>query len=127
MKALTASVLSLALLMGCWGLFYCYSVQNLSDMINTCDQVIMPAVEEENWKAAEEAFRLQNENWHRYRNAALFFLDTRDINDADSTFAKTLMYIKAEDLSNSSGELLSLREQLKYLRESERICLRNIL
>ena len=127
MKALTASVLSLALLMGCWGLFYCYSVQNLSDMINTCDQVIMPAVEEENWKAAEEAFRLQNENWHRYRNAALFFLDTRDINDADSTFAKTLMYIKAEDLSNSSGELLSVREQLKYLRESERICLRNIL
>lgn len=127
MKALTASVLSLALLMGCWGLFYHYSVQNLNGMIHTCDEVIIPAVEKENWKAAEEAFRLQNETWHRYRNAALFFLDTRDINDADSAFAKTLMYIKAEDLSNSSGELLSLREQLKYLRESERICLRNIL
>lgn len=127
MKALTASILSLALLMGCWGLFYNYSVQNLDGIIDTCDEVIMPAVEKKNWKAAEEAFRLQNEIWHQYRNAALYFLDTRDINDADSAFAKTLMYIKAEDLSNSSGELLSLREQLKYLRESERISLHNIL
>ncbi len=55
------------------------------------------------------------------------FLDTQQVNDADSNFAKTLMYIKAKDVSNSSGELLALTEQLRFLHENEGLSLRNIL
>ena len=56
-----------------------------------------------------------------------FFLDTEEINDTDGAFAKTLMYIKAEDVSNGSGELLALKEQLKFLHENEGIGIENIL
>ena len=64
--------------------------------------------------------KVQYDRWHEYRKGALFFLDTQEVNDADSTFAKTLMYIKAKDVSNGSGELLALKEQLKFLHENEK-------
>ena len=54
-------------------------------------------------------------------------LETDKINETDTTFAKTLMYIKAKDLSNSSGELLSLKESLKLLHKNEGLSLSNIL
>ncbi len=37
------------------------------------------------------------------------------------------MYIKAKDVSNGSGELLALKEQLKFLHENEKISFANIL
>lgn len=127
MKALIVSTLSLAILIGCWGFFYHYSDQSLYSIIDECEESIMPAIEDENWEAAESAFEKQYDAWHQYRKKALFFLDTQQVSDADSNFAKTLMYIKAEDVSNSSGELLALKEQLKFLHENEGIYLRNIL
>lgn len=127
MKALITSIISLAILVGCWGLFYHYSDQNLHDIISACEDAVMPAIENENWDTAFEAFQTQYEKWHDYRDKALFFLDTQQVNDADSNFAKTLMYIKAKDVSNSSGELLALTEQLRFLHENEGLSLRNIL
>lgn len=127
MKALTASTLALAILIGCWGLFYYSSAQSLTQIIDSCEETVMPAIEKEDWKTAEETFSVQYELWHHYRKTALFFLDTQSVNEADGTFAKTLMYIKAEDVSNSSGELLALQEQLRYLYENEKVNLSNIL
>ncbi|MEY8368925.1 DUF4363 family protein [Anaerovoracaceae bacterium 42-11] len=127
MKALITSIISLAILVSCWGLFYHYSDQNLHDIITECEDAVMPAIENENWDTAFEAFQSQYEKWHNYRDKALFFLDTQQVNDADSNFAKTLMYIKAKDVSNSSGELLALTEQLRFLHENEGLSLRNIL
>ena len=127
MKALITSIISLAILVGCWGLFYHYSDQNLHDIITECEDAVMPAIENENWDTAFEAFQSQYEKWHNYRDKALFFLDTQQVNDADSNFAKTLMYIKAKDVSHSSGELLALTEQLRFLHENEGLSLRNIL
>lgn len=127
MKALIASTLSLALLVGCWGFFYHYSDRNLNQIIDICENTVMPAIESEDWDTALDVFSRQYDRWHKYRKRALFFLDTQDVSEADSNFAKTLMYIKAKDLSNSSGELLALKEQLKFLHENEGIYLRNIL
>lgn len=127
MRSLLISILSLALLIGCWGIFYYSAGQDLDQIIEDCEDIVMPAVENEDWDKAYEAFQQQYDRWHDYRKGALFFLDTQAVNDADSTFAKTLMYIKAEDVSNGSGELLALKEQLKFLHENEKISFENIL
>lgn len=127
MRSLLISILSLALLIGGWGIFYYSAGQELDQMINDCEDIVMPAVESENWDKAYDSFRLQYDRWHDYRKGALFFLDTQEVNDADSTFAKTLMYIKAKDVSNGSGELLALKEQLKFLHENEKLSFENIL
>ncbi|WP_425757271.1 DUF4363 family protein [Ihubacter sp. rT4E-8] len=96
-------------------------------MTQHCQGFIMEAVEQEDWEKANTAFSQEYQRWHEYRRIALFFLDTQSINETDQTFAKTLKYIKAEDRSNSSGELLSLTEQLKTLHENESITWQNIL
>ncbi len=127
MKALITSILSLALLIGCWGIFYHYSENTLTEIISECEDSVMPAIENEKWEQAYEAFSDQYESWHRYQDKAFYFLDTQAVNDTDSTFAKTLMYIKAKDVSNSSGELLALTEQLRFLHENEGLNLHNIL
>lgn len=127
MRSLLISILSLSLLIGCWGIFYYNSEQDLNQIIDDCETIIMPAVENEDWDKAYKNFKVQYDRWHEYRKGALFFLDTQAINDADSNFAKTLMYIKAEDVSNGSGELLALKEQLNFLHQNEKISFENIL
>ncbi|NBH62801.1 DUF4363 family protein [Anaerotruncus sp. 80] len=127
MRALITSIISLALLIGCWGIFYHYSDENLNGIITECEDVVMAAIQNENWDEAYDTFKEQYKIWHEYQNKALYFLDTQPINTADEEFAKTLMYIKAKDVSNSSGELLALTEQLRVLHENEGLHLRNIL
>lgn len=127
MKALITSIVSLALLIGCWGIFYHYSDDHLHEIINACEDAIMADIQNENWDDAYDSFKDQYDKWHQYQDKALYFLDTQSVNDTDTTFAKTLMYIKAKDVSNSSGELLSLIEQLRVLHENEGLNLHNIL
>ena len=53
--------------------------------------------------------------------------DTDEINEIDFCLAKAEKYIKAEDVSNSSGELNSLAEQLIFMYEQQDIKAANIL
>lgn len=96
-------------------------------MVTACEEQVMPAIEAGEWDKAYDSFQKQYKAWHRYQKWALFMLETDKINETDTTFAKTLMYIKAKDLSNSSGELLSLKESLKWLHKNEGLSLSNIL
>lgn len=126
MRALVTSIVSLSLLIGIWGLFYHYSNQELHQLVSNCEEQVMPAVEQEDWDMAYDLFTEQYEEWHDYQKNALYMLESESINKVDEGFAKTLMYIKAKDLSNSSGELLALQESLKVLHQSEAITLNNI-
>ena len=48
MRALITSIISLALLIGCWGIFYHYSDENLNGIITECEDVVMAAIQNEN-------------------------------------------------------------------------------
>lgn len=127
MRSLITSLLVLALLIGCWLCFYRYSDNALHHMVSACEEDIMPAIESGDWDTAFATFETQYKAWHRYQKIALFMLETDKINETDAAFAKTRMYIKAQDLSNSSGELLALKESLVWLHKNEGLSLSNIL
>lgn len=127
MRALVISILSLGLLIISWFYFYHYSYQTLNQLIFTCENEITPAIEEEDWQSAYQISSNQYKQWQHYQNLALYVLETDAINKTNESFIKTMMYIKAEDYSNSSGELLSLQASLKNLYESDAIKLKNIL
>lgn len=127
MRALLISTLALGLLIGCWYSFYRYSDATLHHMVSSCEEQVMPAIESGHWETAMDAFDSQYQEWHRYKKLALFILETDKVNDTDLAFAKTRMYIKACDLSNSSGELLALQESLQQLHQNEGLTLVNIL
>lgn len=127
MRSLAASLAVLVLLIGCWLCFYQYSDKALHQLVTACEEEVMPAIESGEWDTAYETFDRQYKAWHKYQKWARFMLETEKINETDTTFAKTLMYIKAKDLSNSSGELLALKESLKLLHKNEGLSLSNIL
>ena len=68
-----------------------------------------------------------SDRWHEYRKKALLFLETEEVNEIDYCLAKSEKYIKAEDVSNSSGELNSLAEQIIFMYEKQDINAANIL
>jgi len=127
MRALIISTVSLLLFIGIWGIFYHYSDDALQGMISSCQNDVMPAIQQEDWDTASHSITQQYQAWHEYQQKALYMLEADSLNKTEEGFAKTLMYIQAEDLSNSSGELLALKEQLTYLQQRESITLRNIL
>ena len=126
MRALIISIVSLAICIGIWCFFYQYSNNQLHSLISSCENQVLNAIEKEDWQEANSEFVSQYNSWHQYQKIALYMLDTDTLNDIDEAYAKTLMYIKAEDVSNSSGELLALKESLIALHHGESISFNNI-
>lgn len=126
MRNFVVSILCLGLILGCWFVFNHYSEDKISSFQAALEQEIQPSVESGNWKQAADDFAAVSKDWHGYKKKAAFFLDTRTLNDTDCTIARAKYYIKAKDLSNSSGELACLKEQLTSLHYNESPALGNI-
>ncbi len=127
MRNFLISAVCLALLIGVWGIFDFYSNGKIEGYQTQIDNTVISAVEAGRWDEAASAFSLFSDDWRGYRKAASFFLDTQDLNEADCTIEKTAYYIQAEDLSNASGELASLKDQLLFLHYNETLSAGNIL
>ena len=127
MKDLIVSTLLIAALIGCWLIFYGYSEFRITGFIQAIDEVVLPMAEDGNWSESLQEMEKLNVNWHKYKGIALLFLDTEIINEIDYSVARATQYIKARDISNSSGELLFIREQLRFLSSNDRVSLANIL
>ena len=127
MRNLIVSAISIAILIGSWLVFYDYSEARISSFTHAIDEIILPLAEEENWSGSLQEMEQLSESWHQYKRTALLFLDTEVINEIDYSIARSLQYIKARDISNSSGELLVIREQLKFLSSNDRVSMANIL
>lgn len=126
MRALIVSIISLSLVVGIWIVYYNYSDAALDKMKTSCEDTVIPAIKDDDWETARTEFKKQYKDWHKYRRAALFFLDTENVNSTDASFARALEYIDEEDASNARGEVLSLKEQLNSLKANEKPGLSNI-
>jgi hypothetical protein len=127
MRALIISIICLGTLVAIWGTFDSYSDSKLDNFINEIKDTIMPSIEREDWEAAESAFDSLSDDWHKYKKISTFFFDRRILNETDYSVARTKYYIKAQDLSNSSGELNCLKEQFSFFHSNESFSLANIL
>ncbi len=127
MRDLIVSIVIIVVLIRVWIVFYNYSENQLAGFATSIKEDIIPAVEGENWEDSKAMIEELSKLWHKYRSKALLFLETSEINEIDYCLAKSEKYIKAEDVSNSSGELNSLAEQLIFMYEQEKINLANIL
>lgn len=127
MRDLIVSIVAVGLLIGSWLLFYDYSETKLSEYASDIENNIIPLIESETWDESRIQINQLSDSWHRYRKTALLFLDTETINEIDYSMARSIKYVLAEDLSNSSGELYSMHEQLMFLIENDKVSLANIM
>lgn len=126
MRNFVISVLCLGALIGAWAVFDVYSSDKISTYKETLQQEVIKMVESEEWDKAYASFERFSKDWDHYKKTAAFFLDTQALNEADYSIAKSHYYIKAKDVSNSSGELSCLKEQLSYLEYNESLALGNV-
>ena len=126
MRDLITATAAVLLLIAAWLIFFSYSEENLKEYTADIEEVILPFVEQENWEDACKQIEQLNLDWHQYKKTALFFLDTETINEIDYCLAKSIKYIKAKDVSNSSGELNSMIEQFTFLSSNDKVNLSNI-
>lgn len=127
MKNLIISIIAVALLMGSWLVFFSYSSDNIDSYTHSIRKEIIPAVESEDWNKSRQLLDKIDKDWHSYKKVALLFLDTQTINEIDYSLARSIKYVKAEDVSNSSGELNAIVEQLTFLKKNDEVSAANIL
>lgn len=127
MRDLIISAAIMMVLIGSWLIFDNYSEKQLVDFSSSIIEEIIPAVEAGDWDESLSMISGFSDRWHEYRKKALLFLETEEVNEIDYCLAKSEKYIKAEDVSNSSGELNSLAEQIIFMYEKQDINAANIL
>lgn len=126
MKDLLAATLAVVILISAWLVFFQYSEDYLESYSKTVQNDIIPTIEKENWDESVEALKRLEKDWHRYKKVALFFLDTDVVSDIDYALAKSIKYAQAEDVSNSTGELSVMAEQMNFLISNDKVSLDNI-
>ncbi|MDD2217905.1 MAG: DUF4363 family protein [Eubacteriales bacterium] len=126
MKSLLISVLCLTIVVGICVVYDNYSESEIASYRNIIEDKILPAVEQEDWDKAIEEFEAMESKWDSYREKASFFYNTNRINDIAFTLVRTKGYIKASDVSNSSGELQCLSTQMDLLQKNESFIKENI-
>lgn len=127
MKSFFISLLCLLILLATWITYCNYSEEKIYTFIDTIEYSILLDIDEGNWNEAKNKMEEFEEDWNNYRKSATFFFETDQINDVDYSIAKSKYYIKSKEYSNTSGELSTLKEQLRYLYENELLTLPNLL
>ncbi|WP_027399917.1 DUF4363 family protein [Anaerovorax odorimutans] len=126
MKSLSISTLCLVILIVGWFIFADFADDTLHNLMNYIEDDIITYASNENWEEASKNMEDLNKRWHRYKRIYAFFLSTDDINETDYSIARAIYFIKSEDVSNSTGELNCIKEQLRFLHFNETLTLENI-
>ena len=127
MKSLIVSILCLGSIVVGWFIFVSFADDSLHDLMKYIDKEIVVSVMDEDWEAADKKMEKLSDDWHKNKKIYAFFLSSDDINQTDYSIARSNYYIKCKDISNSTGELACIKEQLKFLHLNETISLENIL
>lgn len=127
MRNFLASLICLSIILSIWGVFTVYS-GNMSEALQAqSEKLISGPVQENNWTSAENEYNKLNELWTSYKKHAAIFLDSKEINEIDCTLGKAHLYLKAEDVSNSTGEFSYLKDKFKALHKNDTVTFSNIL
>lgn len=126
MRDLIVSVVIILVLIGGWLFFDSYSDNTVSSMADDIRRELITSVESENWSESLAKAESIWDEWCDYKGKALLFLGSDELLEIDQCMAKALKYIQARDVSNSSGELNALVQQLDFLIAREKINAENI-
>ena len=126
MRNFIISLVFLLIVVCVWAGFSVYS-QKATDALQAQSQKLIAAsIAKEDWDSAEADFRQLSKMWHKYRKTASIFLDSKDINEIDSTMDKAHLYMKAHDVSNSTGEFSYLKDKFRFLHHNDKVTLTNV-
>ena len=126
MKNLAAASLIFVMLLGGWLIFLAHADKRTESLINTISHEVLPPIEDEHWNESLVKINSFSRDWHSFRRFCFYFLDSGVLCDIDESLAKSIKYVEAKDVSNSTGELYAIISQLQYLTENQKVTFANI-
>lgn len=126
MRNFIISLISLLIILCLWSGFSFYSKETTDSLQKQSHKLIVSSIRNEDWRAAEIDYRKLSRMWHKYRKTAVIFLDSKDINEIDSTMDKAHLYMQAKDVSNSTGEFSYLKDKFGFLYQNDKVSIANI-
>ncbi len=126
MRNFIISLICISVLLCSWTAFAIYSNKTLHDCQIISSKMINDSIPNEQWDAADKDFKQLIKVWNKYKPAAHFFLDSKDINEIDCTLKKAHLYMHAYDISNSTGEIAYVRDKFKMLYNNDSPTIFNI-
>ena len=126
MRNFIISLICLLILIFTWIGFSFYSSNAIAMIQEQTDVLISDSIRAADWTSAETEYGKLCSMWNQYKKAGSIFLDTRDINEIDSVLEKAYFYMKAHDISNSSGEFSYLKDKFGFIHQNETITFSNI-
>jgi hypothetical protein len=126
MKSLIISIISMAVIIGSWGIFVSFADKNIHELTDMIEDDIMVSVYDEDWTTAKAQFKELSAKWHSQKKIYTFFFDTLPVLETDYSIARAKHYIYAENVPLAAGELSSIEEQLGFLHMNELLTLDNI-
>lgn len=126
MRDLLISATLVLLVVGSWLYFNHYSTQTVTNLINTIEKEVIVSAESEEWEQSISSLSNLKNEWEDYKKWALLFLSSKEISEIDYSLSRTAKYIDSEDISNSTGELNSTAEQMRFIITREEPSWKNI-
>jgi hypothetical protein len=127
MRSLLIASAVVIVMIGGWLIFNSYSNNAVENLIDRIEDEIIPEIEAENWDNSKDLIDEFKSDWHKYKEPALLFLNTDELCEIDYSIARAEKYIDAKDVSNSTGELNSIAEEMRFIISKEHINVENIL
>lgn len=126
MRNFIISLICLLVTLCSWTAFSVYSAKTTDVLQAQSHHLVYSSINNGDWTSAEKDYLRLSKTWNKYKSAAVFFLDSREINEIECTMDKAYLYMKAQDISNSSGEFSSLKDKFKFLHQNDSVTLSNI-
>ncbi|MBP1926138.1 hypothetical protein J2Z76_002002 [Sedimentibacter acidaminivorans] len=95
-----------------------YFFENLVDLSNIIDL--------NDWDTASNDIVKYIEKWNDLKTPWIYFLNQKDIDDIDTSFAKLEVYIKHANETMAQAELEQLKAYFNIIKENECLSLDNI-
>lgn len=119
MRDLIISIICMLILIVPWSIYDKLSTDTINEYKTLISDEIIPAIESDDWEAAEKQFSFIAKDWDRYKKISAFFIDTEAVNEVDSYVSKAYYYIKLRDTANAAAELSFLKYRFDFLHENE--------
>jgi hypothetical protein len=87
---------------------------------------IYKAINEENWQNAKAEFSQVEEKWNRHKKWWAMVIDHHEIDNIDTSFSRINEYLNHQNQALSAGELSVLKQFIKHIPETEKVCWKNI-
>ena len=126
MRTIPTIIIIVLLLLGGSLTTYRY-LQQTTQTLGSQLEAVEESISAQKWGAAQQDWNTARQSWDKNKTWWTILLDHQEIDNIDIGLNRLEKYIATHNVSLSLGEVSTLKLQVDYISDSERLTLQNIL